>query len=67
VSEHELDPVECQMLGMSIDKAQRMQVDLKEFKRKDASGGVDTPAPSSQVPDFVLKRTSIIVPIEELK
>jgi hypothetical protein len=60
MSVDKLDPIECQMLGMSVDK-----IDLSLFKRADASGGIDTPAPSGQIPDFVLKRTAIVVTNDE--
>jgi hypothetical protein len=65
MSKQEIDPIECQMMGMSVDKLMSHHVDLTDFKRKDAHDGFHAPSPASQVPEFVLRRASIVVSIDD--
>jgi hypothetical protein len=60
---HELDPVECHMLGMSIDRI--VKFDLTEFKKHDGGDGMETKPNTSRIPDFVINRTTKIVPIDD--
>lgn len=62
MSNQELDPVECHMMGMSIDEARRNLEIMAHSKIDEADGGVNKPSPSSQIPSFVTERMVKIVP-----
>jgi hypothetical protein len=69
MSGHELDPVECQSMGISLEAAQRILDGMKDqrgaIKRQDADMGVDTPSPAGRIPDFVTLRAARVVTLSE--